>query len=1020
MSILTIKLLGTPMVLKDKIEVYFPFRKAEAIFYYVVINNRVSRETLINLFWGDVSEETARKNLRNAVYIIKKVFNEEIIISPQRNTLILNPKSIVNIDVIQLLENNNINLLEQYRGNFLEGFSIKDAKYFEEWMLAERDKYRNIYIQRLWKEISQNIKDKRFLEVEQYCKALNGIDGFDERAYRILMKIYKMNGKYNSGIEIYNQLVELLKKELSISPDRKTTALFNELVLEKSKNNSLNKKAVKELFYGRDLELGLLQTNYNKFLRGEKAKAYILLGEVGIGKSKLLDYFIKNNINKDTLLLKTNCYQAEEGYLLKPWYYIFYQLAIFINNNKVKIPDVLKNIVGYIFPSIAMDNTIETEKLLEQVDYFKYQVAEKAIIEILKLVSKNHKIVIIFEDIQWIDETSLALIRNIILGNKNRTLLMMATCRNDYKFKLDSFITEVGGSGLMERLELRRFNYKEVVDFSLKKLPYYNFTETLKKYIFQETEGNPLFLDEFINNLDESQKGIKLTSKMQDILRSRLINISIEAKKIVYIASIYFDKISLNDLFKLCGKQEMELLDILDELQERNILKEVEENNKVYFVFTHGKLREYAYSQLTISRKRLLHKLAASLLEEEINNTSKDILLYSKLIYHYSNSGNQLSALTYKIKYIEEHFHYKHEMFPVIHSENNIVKDYLYFNQEKVLTELDEISGIINQLKEELGTENLEIKKIEVLFFHILGRFYIRQGDYQNGISISEQLITNSLEIRNYSYALKGYRQKIYYCINTQQTEMMKEYIEKALLIAEEYNDQEEVGILLRLKGLLNIMEASFLEGESNLRKSIYILENSIKGENYILNIAAAFNYIGESKRKAKQFEESYDYYRQAVAICEERNLFLGIAIFYTNWGQATFDNGDKSKAKELFEKAIIIFEQLDSLWGRSIAEGYLSLLLIKEKKYQESLAYFNLAEKHSQKLKSPYEMALFSRVKAEIKIEMNTDIILHKFFRNILTEQANVYCDFAISLLNKMNGCYEMELLENIKEKGV
>ena len=84
MSTITCKLFGVPQILKDGQPVFLPYSKINALLYYVLVSKVVSREELAGLLWPDEMDETARRNLRNAIYQAKKR-SGPISFSPPRN-----------------------------------------------------------------------------------------------------------------------------------------------------------------------------------------------------------------------------------------------------------------------------------------------------------------------------------------------------------------------------------------------------------------------------------------------------------------------------------------------------------------------------------------------------------------------------------------------------------------------------------------------------------------------------------------------------------------------------------------------------------------------------------------------------------------------------------------------------------------------------------------------------------------------------------------------------------------------
>ena len=102
--------------------------------------------------------------------------------------------------------------------------------------------------------------------------------------------------------------------------------------------------------------------------------------------------------------------------------------------------------------------------------------------------------------------------------------------------------------------------------------------------------------------------------------------------------------------------------------------------------------------------------------------------------------------------------------------------------------------------------------------------------------------------------------------------EEMKNYLEVALNLADECNYHKEMGILLRLKGLNMIMQGNFPEAERLLRESIstFMVTQNVQ-RRYALNIAGAYNYLGEIRRGEGKFQEALDYYDKALEYAKIR-----------------------------------------------------------------------------------------------------------------------------------------------------
>ncbi|MBB6217552.1 DNA-binding SARP family transcriptional activator [Anaerosolibacter carboniphilus] len=1013
MHSIQVKMLQAPMVFKDQEQVIFPFRKAEALFYYLVVNGQASRDELVDLLWGEVEEETAKKNLRHAMYKIRKAFDMDIIISPQKSLVMINPEIEIFTDLKQFMTDEEKGM-DAYGGEFLQGFLVKDGEKFEEWMFRSREYYRDLYISKLYERMYQYREKGELRRVKYYGKLLVEVEPFDEGAYRMLMDAYGKEGAYHKAAELYKRLEATLKQELGITPDHETKAVYEDILGKRSRENTQREKQEnKGFFYGRHGELRMLEKHYDRFIQGQKVPSVLIIGEAGIGKTKLKERFLEEVSGEDTFILQANCYQAEEIYPLKPWHQIFMDLGEIVRKEKIMIPLLWRSIVLRLFPGFDPEATGLSDNPVEGIDRVKYHTAEEAILGIMKKIALKKKILLVFEDTQWMDATSIGLLSFVLRHQGQNRIMLVGTCRNGHDKRIEQFVTNMVKDQLLDKIELTRFTKEEVADFIEKALPGREIEKEIKERIYHETEGNAFFLIELLKTMEEKGTIGEISGTGQDILKSRIVDITEEGMKLLNIAALFFDRVTLDMLQTISGKDELEILDRVEELQRRYILKEVEQNEEISFEFTHHKLREFIYGLQSPGRKKVLHHRIGQILEQNLQNDYRDKFIYSKLIYHFSNGGNRLAALKYRIKHLDEYSDFSHELFPILYDENMEDEKIIYLNQEESMKYLNDLEL---QLKDVQKTEKDQqgLAKLEIAFYHTKGRYCIQEGEYSQGIEAIQKMIQGAERIADDGYMLKGYRQMVYYGIQVHQTTLMQEYLTKGIALARKMQHQKEMGIFLRLQGLQRLMIGAYEEAEEILKESIHIFEMlSQREDRYTLNIAAAYNYMGEIRRYNMKFASALHYYDKAMDICNEKKVFRGITLFNTNAGQAAFDMGDYDRAKNYFTKAIETYRQVDTFLGRSTAEGYMALLLIREGKYQEALDSLKNAEEYGKKLQSPYEQGLIYRVKAEIRGQMVSNDRIRKVFEKHLQDTVEVYCDQGINLLKKAKNCYEIDILK-------
>lgn len=1011
MSEIYVKLFGTPVVTEDEKEVSFPYGKVKALFYYIAVNKKATRDELATLLWTEENDSIAKKNLRNAIYQIKKSFKREVILSPDNSVVILNDKLDIYIDIDLFLKDEE-KCIYIYKGDFLKGFYVKNAEEFEEWTFKTRENYKTTYKEKIQNVI--NKLDRKDSKREKYAKLLMLTDEFNEEPYRILMKYYKETGSLNKVIETYNGLSQLLKKEMGILPSGKTKEIFDEAMsfISSSKGDL---ESLNGFFYGRYEELSILQNNHNKFINENDGKSIVIMGEAGIGKSRLKEKFL-DNINKDEVyIFETNCYQVEKQYILKPWSGIISKIYNTILDNKVSIPSIWQNILEKLFPELIRGENILNVKLLENIDTFKYDILEEILLDILKKISVNKKIIFIFEDIQWMDNMSLSLLSSLILHEEKKDVIFLATYRNENNEDVEKLLSILGKYNKLKYINLERFSNKDVKDFISKALPKKDFSNEVIRRIYEETEGNTFFLVEYLNSIKDNKNINIMSSKMKDVLRSRFIYISEESIELLNIISLFFDEAPMYILKELLGKDELEIIDMIEILQNKFILSEVKGVKHVGFRFTHQKLREYIYMRQSKIRKKILHNKVGDIIEKEIKGGKTDIDLYHKLIYHYSNGENKIKVLFYKIKSLNYYLNFSHELFPILTNTDKEAYKYAYFSTQQTTKSLKNIEKILKEIKKE-GKEDEKIEKLEMSYLHIKGRYLIRGGEYEIGTNCIREMIKKSIAIKDKDSALEGYKQMIYFCIQTNNTDLMLKYIDLALDLAVECNYHKEIGILLRLKGLYKTMCGEYEEAEKFLNESISIFNVTEQVANkYSLNIAAAYNYIGEIRRFNKKFLESLQYYDKAIEICEDKNALSSLVVFNINAGQAAFEMLEYAKAKEYFKRAYDLYEKFDSVWKKSILESFMTLIYIKEGNYNRALESLKRADINSNKIKNPHEIGITYKIKATVKRYMEKNLEIKKVFNSYLEEDFDYYYSEAIKFLKESKIDYEIESIKNL-----
>lgn len=1015
MAKLEVKLFGIPEIYVNQEEIKFSFKKADALFYYLLLVKKTTRDHLVNLFWADSDDAVAKKNLRNAIYIIKKTLGIEVFISPQRSMIEMNPKIEINLDIDDFNKNSE-NSVDYYRGSFLEGLHLKNCENYESWVVSQQQYFEGIFIQKSLAVAVRCLEDKRYNEVEKYCKKLIAIDPFDEEIYRMLMKSYFEAGRYDKSMNLYDELVKLLDEELSISPDILTIELYELIVHTRSMVKKSSKKEINRFFFGRENEVSLLYKNYFNYVKGNKYAHYLIQGEVGVGKSEVINELLIRLKEENVTAIRVYCYQPIAGFNLRSWDDLIEKLGTIVKDKNIIVPELIRLAIVSVFPSFGRRIVSKTSEKVNEEHIFRKKTIESAIYELIKIVTNEVKLLLIFEDIQWLDNPSLVMLKKLMNERYIQNPVVYITCRNAHNDNIEKFISEFAARDIIKKIQLERFSEFETNEFAKYYMSDEDISNNAVNAVYSETEGNALFMMEFLNSIKyDSEFGV-LTTKIKSSLKNRLLNLSKGSMKLIQLASIYFEFFTVDEIVSISEKPEFEVLDMFEELENMYFIREkVNEAGEAVYEFTHKKIKEYIYDSMSLSKRKILHIRVAKKAEEKLFlEPSRGV--YSLIIYHYLKAKNHHKVLEYRIKNLYEYLQSSHEVFPIIKERDIFNHESIFFTEEEIQEEFLKIEKLLFEFGN-VGS-NTELCKLKLIFKHMTGRHYINNGFYDKGLVAISEVIELAKKSNNVEYLIKGYLQNIFYSINTHNMELMNINITTALNIAYEESMKYEIGILLRLKGLYLVLKSNFKEGEELLLSSIEIMKDFKEKDKYALNVAAAYYYMGDSNRFKGNFVESISYYEKAIEICENNDLLGRLTLFYTNAGHSAYNLCEYQISQRYFESAIRLYEELDFPWRRSIAYGFLGLLEVRKGKYDKALTKFLLADKYSSKMNNPYELAVVCRIKAELELMLLEGNIFSMKLETFIESEDIDYIEEGIEYLKNFKHCYEMRRLIELRMK--
>nr|MCP4300646.1 hypothetical protein [Gammaproteobacteria bacterium] len=213
-------------------------RKAEVLLAYLALapGIRHPRERLINLLWSDRGEEQARNSLRQCLSAIKKSLGDvaDLAVQVDRTSVCLKPK-MIDIDALEferLATDAEFESLSDaaalYRGEFLEGISIRDAA-SQEWLDSERGRFKRQYIEILTNLGHTLLASHDYNGAIRTTEHLVAEDTLGESGWRLLMRAYSANGDRSHALQAFKRCQQVLHDQLDVEPETETVELRDEI-----------------------------------------------------------------------------------------------------------------------------------------------------------------------------------------------------------------------------------------------------------------------------------------------------------------------------------------------------------------------------------------------------------------------------------------------------------------------------------------------------------------------------------------------------------------------------------------------------------------------------------------------------------------------------------------------------------------------------------------------------------------------------------------------------------------------
>jgi class 3 adenylate cyclase/tetratricopeptide (TPR) repeat protein len=413
-------------------------------------------------------------------------------------------------------------------------------------------------------------------------------------------------------------------------------------------------------FVGRERELSEL-SHALELATGGHGQVVAIVAEAGTGKTRLV-YEFKATLPAECRVLEA--YSVSHG-KASAWLPVFELLHIYfgiagvddvptrrtkVSSKLAELDSVLSETLPYLFALLGIP---EDPDPLAQMDA---QVRRRRTLEAIKRIllreSLTQPLMVIFEDLHWIDSETQALLDLLAESIASARVLLLVNYRPEYHH-------EWSGRGHYLQIRLDPLGGENAAAMLTALLGEGPELESLKRVIAQRTGGNPFFIEEMVQALFEQEilahnGTVKLVRPLsqahlpvtvQGILASRIDRLPASEKELLQTLAVLGTEFPLSLVKRTIQKADDELMRALTHLQLGEFIYEQPRLGEVEYIFKHALTQEVAYHSILAERRKKIHERVGGAIEALYRGQLEEHL--PELAHHYRRSSDTKKAITY-------------------------------------------------------------------------------------------------------------------------------------------------------------------------------------------------------------------------------------------------------------------------------------------------------------------------------------------------------------------------------------
>ncbi len=591
------------------------------------------REMLAFTLWPASKESQARTNLRQLLHNLRRALGDRPSLAVEHLTVEWRTDNSCFVDALEFLRAIETQSLAAAADLYED--DILPAVY-DDWITPLREEYRRRIVDVLRRLIIIHENARDYAAAIPRAERLVALDSLSEAHYQMLMRLHAANGDRASALRAYHQCMRVLRREMGVEPGPATKESFERILKTDATANTASRRQPslpqrKRIFVGRAEEWTRL-TALAQTTTGGGPGIVVISGEPGIGKTRLADELMDFCLRAEHGAARARCYAGQGQVSYAP-------LAEWLRADTVRAaclhlrPHQLVEIAR-VLPELR-ERFPDSGRLTQSWQRLNFYESLGA------AFGKCRKpLLLMLDDLQWCDPETLEWLGAFLHSPHAKEVRILATMRNDEmgpEHPVTRFLSGARQSSTLTEIPLQPLSAEETAELVRAESAARTGTKSVDG-IYQATRGNPLFVVESL------RAGLHST-RVHAVIASRLEQLSPAARELAGLASVVGRPFSFELLEKAADWDENSVSSALDELWRRRI---VENRGLSEYDFTHDRVREVAFSELSVVRQRYLHRRIARSLPEV---HGADLELWDgQIASHYEEAGMPEEAIVHYAK----------------------------------------------------------------------------------------------------------------------------------------------------------------------------------------------------------------------------------------------------------------------------------------------------------------------------------------------------------------------------------